>query len=289
LTRIRTDVNALPSAGALQDATAAAATPGRTPGESARYRVSTKRDTAAPPLSTRGDGRPGRPESDTIPGYLQQTYWWAYVHPRAVKFFERQWLVNLILWGNFDMLRDAALDALGGRIDGRTLQIACVYGNFTATLAGRLVPGASLDVVDVLPIQLQNLRAKLPASAPISLHRHDSAAMGFADSVYDRAVLFFLLHEQPAEVRARTLGEALRVVKPGGKLVVVDYHRPGWWHPLRYLFEPVLRVLEPFAMDLWNHEMTEWLPEGFPAACIVKTNAYGGLYQQLVITVPTRD
>ena len=235
-----------------------------------------------------GDGDAAGTRADAIPGYLQQTYWWAYVHPRAVRFFERQWLVNLILWGNFDRLRNAALDALGRTIEGRTLQIACVYGNFTATLVGRLVPGASLDVVDVLTIQLQNLRAKIPASAPVTLHRCDSMALDFPDGTYDRAVLFFLLHEQPADVRTRTLREALRVVKPGGKLVVVDYHRPGWWHPLRYLFEPVLRALEPYAMDLWNHEITEWLPEGFPGDHIHKRNYYGGLYQELVITVPAR-
>ena len=44
-----------------------------------------------------------------VPEYLNETYWWAYVHPKAVDFFERQWLVNLILWGNFGRLRDAAL------------------------------------------------------------------------------------------------------------------------------------------------------------------------------------
>ena len=242
---------------------------------------------AAALISRDGDAAAG-PHAAAIPGYLQQAYWWAYVHPRAVRFFERQWLVNLILWGNFDRLRNAALDALGRKIDGQTLQVACVYGNFTAMLIHRLAPGGSLDVVDVLPIQLQNLRAKLPASAPVTLHQRDSTALGFRDGTYDQAVLFFLLHEQPADVRARTLREALRVVKQGGKLIVVDYHRPGRWHPLRYLFEPVLRALEPFAMDLWNHEITEWLPEGFPAGSIVKMNYYGGLYQRLVITVPPR-
>ena len=45
-------------------------------------------------------------EAATIPGYLHETYWWAYVHPNAVRLFERQWLVNLILWGNFAKLRD---------------------------------------------------------------------------------------------------------------------------------------------------------------------------------------
>ena len=33
------------------------------------------------------------------PDYLTAYYWWAYVHPLAVRFFERQWLVNLILGG----------------------------------------------------------------------------------------------------------------------------------------------------------------------------------------------
>ena len=269
MTRSRSGLSALPVAGPLQGAAVAG-------------------DSSPSPKLMAIDGDSTRAQADAIPGYLRQTYWWAYVHPRAVRFFERQWLVNLILWGNFDRLRNAALDALGRKIDGQTLQIACVYGNFTATLMDRLVPGASLDVVDVLPIQLQNLRTKLPAAAPVTLHLYDSTALGFPDANYDQAVLFFLLHEQPADVRTRTLQEALRVVKPGGKLVVVDYHRPGWWHPLRYLFEPVLRALEPYAMDLWNHDMTKWLPDGFPADHIQERNYYGGLYQELVITVPTR-
>ncbi|MGE5617140.1 MAG: methyltransferase, partial [Bacillota bacterium] len=70
-------------------------------------------------------------EAAAIPAYLEETYWWAYVHPKAVKFFERQWLVNLILWGNFAKLRDAALETLGDNLSGKSLQVACVYGDFT--------------------------------------------------------------------------------------------------------------------------------------------------------------
>ena len=220
-----------------------------------------------------------------IPNYLQETYWWAYVHPNAVSFFERQWLVNLILWGNFARLRDAALAELGREVHGRSLQVACVYGNFTEHLAARVAPGGSLDIVDVLPIQLRNLRQKLPASAPVALHQYDSTALGFDDASYDQAILFFLLHEQPAAARRLSLREALRVVKPGGKLVLVDYHLPVRLHPLRYLFRPVLRALEPFALDLWQHELTEWLPESVKPAQIRKETYFGGLYQKVVITV----
>jgi ubiquinone/menaquinone biosynthesis C-methylase UbiE len=215
-----------------------------------------------------------------VPGYLERVYWWAYVHPGAVRVFERQWLVNLILWGNFNRLRDEALDALGERIDGRTLQIACVYGNLTERLRRRLTPGGSLDVVDVLRVQLDNLGRKLPGDPRVGLMQGDSSSLDIASGSYDRALLFFLLHEQPEEVRRRTLAEAVRILKPGGRLVIVDYHRPRRTHPLYLPMVAILRTLEPFAMDLWRHEVGEWLPG---SVSVEKTTYFGGLYQLLTL------
>jgi ubiquinone/menaquinone biosynthesis C-methylase UbiE len=220
-----------------------------------------------------------------IPLYLSDTYWWAYIHPQAVNIFERQWLVNLILWGNFARLRDAALAELGREVGGRTLQVACVYGDFSAHLAKRVAAGGSLDIVDVLPIQLSNLRRKLPPGVPVAIYQRDSTALGFADASYDQVVVFFLLHEQPAEARRETLREAIRVTKPGGKVVLVDYHGPHPLHPLRYLFQPVLRILEPFAIDLWRHHISEWLPASIQSTQLRKETFFGGLYQKVVITV----
>lgn len=220
--------------------------------------------------------------TSVVPAYLNETYWWAYVHPRAVKLFERQWLVNLILWGNFAKLRDAALDELGDALPGRSLQVACVYGDFTSRVSQRVAKGqGSLDVVDVLPVQLSNLRAKLDRGAPVSLIQRDAADLGFDGDTYDRVILFFLLHEMPLGVRRRTLAEAVRVLKPGRELVIVDYHRPAAWHPLKSVMVFILRTFEPFAMDLWNHEVREWLPEG--ATVARKETFWGGLYQKLVI------
>lgn len=216
-----------------------------------------------------------------VPGYLERVYWWAYVRPGAVRLFERQWLVNLILWGNFARLRDAALDALGARLDGRTLQIACVYGNLTERLRRRLTPGGSLDVVDVLRVQLDNLGRKLRGDPRVGLIQGDSSALDVASASYDRALAFFLLHEQPEEVRRRTLAEALRILKPGGRLVIVDYHRPRRTHPLYLPMIAILKTLEPFALDLWRHEVAEWLPGG---VTIEKRTGFGGLYQLLHIT-----
>ena len=201
-----------------------------------------------------------------------------------MRLFERQWLVNLILWGNFGRLRDAALDALGDKLAGRTLQIACVYGDLTGRLRARLTPGGSLDVVDVLRVQLENLARKLPGDPRVGLMLGDSAALDLPAASYDRALLFFLLHEQPEDVRRGTLSEALRILKPGGRLVIVDYHRPS---PRNLLYLPmvaILKTLEPFAMDLWKHEMSEWFPEDSGIHSLEKKTSFGGLYQLLTLT-----
>jgi len=219
-----------------------------------------------------------------IPHYLVANYWWAYVHPRALWLFERQWLVNLILFGNYRRLRNDAMAELGDALSGTTLQVACVYGDLTRELTDRVTAaGGRLDVVDVLPMQLDNLRNKLPSGTPARMLEMDSADLKIPDASYDRALLFFLLHEQPRHHRERTLSEVYRVVRPGGKIVIVDYALPFWWHPIRYLWRPLLALLEPFALDLWRHEIAHWLPAAARKTWR-KQSFFGGLYQKVVIT-----
>jgi ubiquinone/menaquinone biosynthesis C-methylase UbiE len=227
-----------------------------------------------------------------IPEYLDRVYWWAYIHPNAVKFFERQWLADAILFGNYAKLRDAALQELleeeTGKMEGNTLQVACAYGDLTPTLASRLAPSASLDVVDVAPIQLKNLQQKLDSysstQARVQLGLQNADNLGFDNDCMNQVLFFFLLHEIPLEVREKALEEAWRVCKPGGKIVFVDYHKPASYSPHRYLMPLVLQTLEPFAMDMWRQEISEWLPKDAAVDGIRKDTYFGGLYQKVVIT-----
>jgi ubiquinone/menaquinone biosynthesis C-methylase UbiE len=139
-------------------------------------------------------------------------------------------------------------------------------------------------VIDVAPIQIKNLQAKLKNQRQVAMWRQDASALQFADASKDAVVVFFLLHEQPDEVRRKTMAEALRVTKPGGKLIFVDYHRPVASNPFRYLMVPILSMLEPFAMDLWRDEIANWLPAGSMPAKLEKNTYFGGLYQKVVIT-----
>lgn len=173
---------------------------------------------------------------------------------------------------------------MGEVINGRVLQVACVYGDFTEHLVRRLGPQGSVDVIDVAPIQIKNLQAKLSNPQHVNALLQDSTDLHFDDGSHDSVVVFFLLHEQPADVRRKTIAEALRVTKPGGKLIFVDYHKPVAASPFRYLMVPILTTLEPFAMDLWNGQIVDWLPADVKISKIEKQTYFGGLYQKVVIT-----
>jgi ubiquinone/menaquinone biosynthesis C-methylase UbiE len=218
-----------------------------------------------------------------VPAYLEHHYWWAYVHPRAVTIFEREWLVNLILFGNYSRLRDKALSALGQPVTGRTLQVACVYGNLTQRLIDRMSADATLNVVDILPIQLHNLARKIQPDPRVTLKQADAMALPFTDATHDQALLFFLLHEQPESTRRATVRETLRVLKPGGRVVIVDYHAPCAWHPLRPLMKQVFARLEPFAHELWEHDLLDYLPCSDSYKFVQRGTLFGGLYQWMVI------
>jgi ubiquinone/menaquinone biosynthesis C-methylase UbiE len=220
----------------------------------------------------------------SIPDYLQDTYWWAYLHPKSFWFFEREWVVNLILWGNMKKLTNAVLDEMELQPHSSVLQVACVYGDFSNRLAARLRQTQSrLSVVDVASIQINNIEKKLAVKDNVSVHHQDSTCMLFSDDNFDETVVFFLLHEQPEEARRKTIAEAIRVTRPGGRVIFVDYHGPKRSNPMRYVMKPILCMLEPFAMDLWREELSAFMPAGIKPEQVSSNFYFGGLYQKVVV------
>jgi hypothetical protein len=52
---------------------------------------------------------------------------------------------------------------------------------------------------------------------------------------------------------------------------------------MRSLMRLVFARLEPYAMDLWQHPITEFLPPQAQLASLSKRTYFGGLYQKLVL------
>ena len=218
-------------------------------------------------------------DAAVLPAYLERTYGWAYLRPASVALLDRDLVVSCILWGQAGRLLRMAIAELPP--GARVLQPACVYGGFSRRVAARVGPRGWLDVCDIAPIQVENCRRKLAPLANCRVMRRNAGEP--LPGIYDAVLCFFLLHELPAGWKRRVMAALLGAVRPGGKAIFVDYHRPRPLHPLRWPMRALFALLEPFAEELWRYELRELAP---PAAADrfrwSKTTCFGGLYQMVV-------
>jgi SAM-dependent methyltransferase len=121
-----------------------------------------------------------------------------------------------------DVLRQARIDARS-----RLLDIGCGTGRLLAQ-AARREPAAVLVGIDTDrdSIEIARDRAR-SAPSPIELHLASAEHMPFASDYFDIAVAVFVIGDLDRETRSRVLAEGRRVLKPGGRLLVVDWARGG--------------------------------------------------------------
>ena len=81
------------------------------------------------------------------------------------------------------------------------------------------------------------------------------------------------------------MAEAIRVTRPGGRVIFVDYHGPKSSNPMRYVMKPILSMLEPYAMDLWREELPVFMPPEIKPEQLSSEFYFGGLYQKIVVKI----
>lgn len=214
-----------------------------------------------------------------LPDYLVETYSWAYLRPRNLRLLDRPAIVNSILWGNYRRLVRAACDEFAP--GDRVLQAASVYGDLSSRLATRVGSNGHLDVIDIAPIQVEHCRRKLAGRFNVAVRVADAANLGPAS--HDGVCCFFLLHEVPDLQKRQIVNALLAAVRPGGKVVFVDYHRARWWHPLRPVMSLVFRRLEPYANGLVSRSILQFASRPHEFLWRRRT-LFGGLYQVVVAT-----
>lgn len=215
----------------------------------------------------------------SIPDYLRDTYYWAYLHPRNVRMLDREIVVRTILWQQHRKLQQLAFAEIE---PGQTvLQPASVYGRFVPNLAAHIGPDGRFDVVDVAEVQVNSARRKL-AGLPFATVHHCNI-LHFTRRPYDVVCCYFLLHEVPEDYKHRIVSLLLGKVEPGGKVVFVDYHKPCWWHPLKPITSFVFDTLEPYAKDLWRREIRDFAGDS-SAFRWTKQTCFGRLFQKVVAT-----
>ena len=120
----------------------------------------------------------------------------------------------------------------------KLLDIGCGNG-FVTCLYARA--GADVVSVDITETAVELTKARLEIEGlNADVRQADAESLPFDDEHFDVVVSFGVLHHTPNTVKA--VGEAYRVLKPGGRLLLMLYHRNSFAYQL--LFR-VKRLLQP--------------------------------------------
>lgn len=198
-----------------------------------------------------------------VPEYLEKNYWWAYLSPIGVKFFDHPFIVNRILWGQYQKVAQTVVTELANNANDKACTdeqvisgISCAYGNFIPMMANQL-NAKTINLFDVAEIQLAQAKKKiaaLPQFKCFNLFLANAENIPLASNSTDSTVLFYLLHELPANVRNNVLNEAIRITKPGGRIIVADYaplSTKHWFHRFKG-FRKIFEKMEPFLANFWR-------------------------------------
>ncbi len=142
--------------------------------------------------------------------YALNRKWW----PRLAPFY------NLMVAG-FSGVRNTVADMAGsGHL--QVLDVATGTGKQAYAFARK---GHAVTAVDLSPAMLR-VASKGNKHANLQFRTSDATALPFPDTTFDVTSISFAMHEMPASIIERVLGEMVRVTKPGGLLLLVDYGLP---------------------------------------------------------------
>jgi ubiquinone/menaquinone biosynthesis C-methylase UbiE len=110
--------------------------------------------------------------------------------------------------------------------------------------------GCNVFGIDLFPTMVEVAQKKLGNRAEIRLG--DASKMPYSDDSFDLVTGFLTLHEMPSQIRPAVISEMVRVMKHGGRILLIDYHLgpirfpKGWMYKAIILFFEIMAGREHF-------------------------------------------
>ena len=135
--------------------------------------------------------------------------------------------VEVLFKGTANAMRRQALPPLAEAFAGRDqrklrlIDIGCGTGRFLDFVkqAWPRLPVLGLDLSEAY---IRHARRHLKRWSRVNFVVANAEAIPAPDNLYDAVTSIFMLHELPPKVRRSVIGEAARVLKPGGRLILMD-------------------------------------------------------------------
>ena len=157
-------------------------------------------------------------------------------------------LANRLLSGGIDLWwRRRLMRAVRRAAPREVLDLATGSGDVAFALAAGLPPETRITGMDFCQPMLDEAVAKQRASgrgANIVFRQGDGLALPCPDAAFDAVTISFGLRNMAD--RHRALSEMRRVLRPGGRVHVLEFSQPwAWFRPLYYFYTK--RLLPPIA------------------------------------------
>lgn len=124
--------------------------------------------------------------------------------------------------------------------DETLLDIGCGTGQFAATALSRF-PRLNVWGIDLSAKMLdQGLSRRHAWAGRLHVTRGDSERLPFHDSSFDVVTCSHSFHHYPRQ--AAVVAEMFRVLRPNGKLLILDGQRDSWWG--WFIFDVIVTLVE---------------------------------------------
>jgi ubiquinone/menaquinone biosynthesis C-methylase UbiE len=135
------------------------------------------------------------------------------------------WLASL---GRERAYREKTLDLVSLKPGESVLDIGCGTGTLAIAAKRRVGPSGRVYGVDASPEMLARARQKADkASTEVSFKNGIVEALPFPDGQFDVVLSTVMLHHLGRDARRQCAQEVRRVLKPGGRVLAVDFARPA--------------------------------------------------------------
>lgn len=176
---------------------------------------------------------------------ILEFYWGEHIHlghygvpPRRRDFLtaKADFVHEMVRWGSLDRLPAGTT----------VLDVGCGIGGSSRILAQAY--GFAVTGITISPQQVNRAQQLTPVGLDVQFKVDDAMSLAFADSSFD--VVWSIEAGPHMPDKAKFAQELMRVLKPGGVLVVADWNqRDDRQIPLNFWEKPVMQQL----LDQWSH------------------------------------
>jgi ubiquinone/menaquinone biosynthesis C-methylase UbiE len=193
-----------------------------------------------------------------------------YSNMRLIKLVDFQPIISAILLFQYHRLVSKIVAGLKltDLRHKKVLITSCAFGNVIPRVVDAALDSGAERVLiaDIIQNELVHAKSKLHQYAgKVEFIEDNATSMRQQEGLAEANIMFFLLHELPHELKIKALDEAGRMLAPGGKLYLAEFHRPELW-VLRALSWTYFKVFEPLGLALWDtHD---------PLACLARLGGW---------------